>query len=566
MKPSLKVLFICCDLDSTAAAVDRLSSLYDPDFFQVASRERLRLELQQSDWNLLFATTETDVTPQVVLAELALAGRQIPLMVLCDASTELSALEAVRVGASDAIRVDQEMDRLLPALARELRSALGRGVLPAGGRGESDLQRATSALLHLARTRSFLGDNLIDDLRQITETAGIALSISRASVWLYNEGHEKIRCIDLYHHDRNTHEDGTELYLRDHPAYFLAIEHQRLIVAHEAREDPRTREYRDHYLEPFDIYSMMDAAIRSHGELHGVVCLEQTGAVRYWTAEEELFAAALADLVSLALEASERQAAETRLRDTEISFRELFEHTGDAMLILTRRDPRQWKIEAMNGPCEAALGVRASDCVGLTPCQALEADLPEDAERAFREALRTATAITRPHVFERKGVRRWYNTVIVPLKDSQGVLTRIACLSRDETDHREFFERLRDREHRQQLHLQQSALGAIEWTLDGRVAAWNPACEQIFGYLAAEAMGRHMAFIIPSDFRLPVDAIWNALISQKGGTRSHNKNIHKDGRVIDCEWYNTALVDEKGRTIGAASFVQDVTGRASAAG
>jgi PAS domain S-box-containing protein len=49
------------------------------------------------------------------------------------------------------------------------------------------------------------------------------------------------------------------------------------------------------------------------------------------------------------------------------------------------------------------------------------------------------------------------------------------------------------------------------------------------------------------------------LLKQEGGSRSTNKNVTKDGRVIACEWYNTPLVDKNGRVLGVASLVHDVT-------
>ncbi|MFZ1156229.1 MAG: ATP-binding protein, partial [Candidatus Sulfotelmatobacter sp.] len=104
-------------------------------------------------------------------------------------------------------------------------------------------------------------------------------------------------------------------------------------------------------------------------------------------------------------------------------------------------------------------------------------------------------------------------------------------------------------------------LAVIEWDLDFRVASWNPAAERIFGYSRAEAIGQHASFTVPPNFREHVDRVWHDLLAQRGGARSTNDNITKDGRTISCEWYNTPLVDDSGRVLGVASLVQDVTER-----
>src|SRR5258705_272875 len=110
------------------------------------------------------------------------------------------------------------------------------------------------------------------------------------------------------------------------------------------------------------------------------------------------------------------------------------------------------------------------------------------------------------------------------------------------------------------LHVQQTPLSYIEWNLNFEVVEWNPAAEHMFGYTKDAALGRHAAgLIVPAEFRPLVDQVWSELLRQKGGTRSTNDNVTKDGRVLNCEWYNTPLVDQHGQVIGVASLVQDVT-------
>ena len=39
----------------------------------------------------------------------------------------------------------------------------------------------------------------------------------------------------------------------------------------------------------------------------------------------------------------------------------------------------------------------------------------------------------------------------------------------------------------------------ISKTLEGVITSWTPAAERMFGYSAAEAVGRHITLIIPPD-------------------------------------------------------------------
>jgi PAS domain S-box-containing protein len=112
------------------------------------------------------------------------------------------------------------------------------------------------------------------------------------------------------------------------PAYFQALEEQRSIAAHDACNDNRTQELSEPYLSAFGIASVLNAPIWLGGHLVGVVCHEQISRIRQWTVEEENFAGSIADFVTLAIEASERNAAQEALKQSEAEFRAIFERSS----------------------------------------------------------------------------------------------------------------------------------------------------------------------------------------------------------------------------------------------
>jgi hypothetical protein len=87
---------------------------------------------------------------------------------------------------------------------------------------EARLQRAHAALLQLARSKHFLGSSLAQDLKQLSEIAAYALHVARASVWMFDPAHLKIRCVNLFDAEAGTHSHGQELLKKDHAAYFAA--------------------------------------------------------------------------------------------------------------------------------------------------------------------------------------------------------------------------------------------------------------------------------------------------------------------------------------------------------
>jgi len=123
-------------------------------------------------------------------------------------------------------------------------------------------------------------------------------------------------------------------------------------------------------------------------------------------------------------------------------------------------------------------------------------------------------------------------------------------------------EKLRQSKQRLLLHAQQTQFAYIEWTTEMEPLVWNPAAEKIFGFTKEEVLGRRVfEMIVPDEVKETVQEIVAGIVSGEGGTHSINKNVTKDGRTILCEWYNTPLVDDRGRVIAIASLAQDLTER-----
>jgi len=184
--------------------------------------------------------------------------------------------------------------------------------------------------------------------------------------------------------------------------------------------------------------------------------------------------------------------------------------------------------------------------------------LAENFERVLSGAV-----MQRDLVGQQNGRIIFSHAVFAPIRTS-GKITGMVCASIDVTEQRRAEEALRSSQRRLSLHLENTPLGVIDWTPDFRVAAWNPAAEMIFGWPAAEALGKHAAFLIPEHERTGVMESWQSLLNGRTGTRYSNQNITRDGRTIECEWYSTVVADADGQVSSVSSLVLDVTGRASA--
>ncbi len=193
---------------------------------------------------------------------------------------------------------------------------------------ENSRRKQSQTLVQLARSKTFQQGNLKAVLREITETAARTLLVERVGVWLYNEERSKIECINLYDAKTESHTFGNSLSKTSCPTYFQALEEERSIAADDARNDIRTQELSESYLSVLGITSILDAPIWLEGRLVGVVCHEHIGEGREWTLEEESFAGSIADFVTLAIEANERNVVQEALRQSEAQFRAIFERSS----------------------------------------------------------------------------------------------------------------------------------------------------------------------------------------------------------------------------------------------
>jgi two-component system cell cycle sensor histidine kinase/response regulator CckA len=207
------------------------------------------------------------------------------------------------------------------------------------------------------------------------------------------------------------------------------------------------------------------------------------------------------------------------------------------------------------------LGRSTKEVIGRNDVELFNPEEGREIMKRDREVVQSGTMQTYEESATSGGVARTYLSNKGPFRDPSGEVVGLLGICRDITDRKRVEEEIHKSEQRLRGHVEHTPLAVIEWDLEFRVASWNPAAERIFGYSREEAIGQHASFTVPPNFREQVDRVWHDLLAQKGGARSTNDNITKDGRTISCEWYNTPLIDDSGRVLGVASLVQDVTER-----
>ena len=97
--------------------------------------------------------------------------------------------------------------------------------------------------------------------------------------------------------------------------------------------------------------------------------------------------------------------------------------------------------------------------------------------------------------------------------------------------------------------------------LDGTITSWNRGAEVLYGYSAADAVGRNIFLIVPPELRHELPDMLGRV--KRGDRISHYETVRlrKDGRRIEVSITLSPILDESGRVIAASSIARDITRR-----
>jgi PAS domain S-box-containing protein len=99
----------------------------------------------------------------------------------------------------------------------------------------------------------------------------------------------------------------------------------------------------------------------------------------------------------------------------------------------------------------------------------------------------------------------------------------------------------------------------ISTMLDGTVVTWNTAAERLFGYTAAEIVGRSIRLIVPRDRQAEEDQVLSAV--SQGTTIEHFETVRRrqDGSLMPIAHTVSPIRDAAGTIVGASTIARDLT-------
>ncbi|MEP0799458.1 PAS domain S-box protein [Funiculus sociatus] len=256
-----------------------------------------------------------------------------------------------------------------------------------------------------------------------------------------------------------------------------------------------------------------------------------------------------------------RKLAEAELHRREQEFKALAENSPD---IIARFD-REFRHIYINSAVERSVGISPQTIIGQKPS---ELELPPETSTYFQQSLQHVLDTKEEWIIEWNSPiqygSKYYQSRLVPEFNRDSSVESVLAVSRDITTQKQTEQALRDALQRLNFHVENSPLAVIEWDSNFRVSRWSPEAEKVFGWHSDEVLGlspNKWQFIFASDIKAVNSTMARLIDSSEQRNVSRNRNYTKDGSVVYCEWYNSALLDESGKLVSLLSLVLDVTER-----
>jgi PAS domain S-box-containing protein len=222
---------------------------------------------------------------------------------------------------------------------------------------------------------------------------------------------------------------------------------------------------------------------------------------------------------------------------------------------------RDLRITSWNVGAERLFGFSASEAIG----QPVLLIAPAGEERSQSDGLKRILAGGRTDRIEtvrrhKDGSLVTVDVTMVGIRDADGQVTGVAALAHGVSDR----QRAERAARRLAAIVESSDDAIISKDLDGIVTSWNRGAERIFGYTAAEMIGRSIRTIIPDDRQREEDEVLSRIRSGQKVDHFETTRRRKDDSPVEISLTVSPLRDATGTIVGASKIARDISERRQA--
>jgi len=149
---------------------------------------------------------------------------------------------------------------------------------------------------------------------------------------------------------------------------------------------------------------------------------------------------------------------------------------------------------------------------------------------------------------------------IAPVQDSAGEIVSYIAIKHDVSGRRA----AEDAQRLLAAIVEGSEDAIIAFTPAGIILTWNRGAEAIFGYAAADAIGKHLSMIVPRDRYNRVVRPFEWAAQGTLASPYEGQGLHKDGRMVPLSIALSPIRDAAGKVVAISGILRDITERQDA--
>ena len=272
--------------------------------------------------------------------------------------------------------------------------------------------------------------------------------------------------------------------------------------------------------------------------------------------EERLRSVALQNAQSILLA---RRRAEEALRKQSEWLRVTLGSIGDAVI----STDAEGRVTLMNSVAESLTGWTQAEALGQPlpdVFRIINEQTRQPGDSPVEKVLREGKVIGLANhtvLIAKDGAERPIDDSAAPIRDDEGQVIGVVLVFHDITERRQAEQA---RAHLAAI-VESSDDAIISKNLEGIITSWNKGAEKLFGYTAAEAVGRPVTMLMPAKYVHEEPRILEKI--RRGETIDHYETVRrrKDGTTIDISLTVSPIRDEAGEIIGASKIARDITER-----
>lgn len=192
---------------------------------------------------------------------------------------------------------------------------------------------------------------------------------------------------------------------------------------------------------------------------------------------------------------------------------------------------------------------------------------PDDLRRDIAQARQLAAGEISGYAVEKRlcrpdGSTVWVRAHVGRIDAAEGRAMRFLTVVEDVSEQKQAEQRAAEHAEVREFHFENTPLAAIEWSPDFRVQRWSRRAAEMYGWTEAEVLDCPLAdwrFIHDDDLATTRAAIDRMMSGGARFAQIMNRNYHKDGRSLWCQWHNSVLRDASGTPRSVFSLVKDVS-------